>query len=180
MREGGGDNSNKIFSRLEPGKDTTRETSQMYVVMRLLPLITMIIWAIGSMSFTRKIRATIRQICPSGKLSAIGGKWKRNIITLGNSRIIRWENNHIFPMEKFAWTWSSWSGSLLIHSLCCLYSHTRTKWVNLARADMGQAYHKLKLDYIALIPYFLKFIIFQPIEGPIFLEPVVSVTITLI
>ena len=69
--------------RLEPGKDNTRETSQTYVVNRILPFITAVIFATALISFSRAIRAFIQETCPQGKLSAIGGKRKRNIITLG-------------------------------------------------------------------------------------------------
>ena len=91
-----------ILFRLEPGKDNTRETYQTYVVMRLLPLITVIIWAVAAISFTHRIRSMIRRICPQGKHSAIGGKRQRNILTLGIHHIVRLENNPIFQTAKFA------------------------------------------------------------------------------
>lgn len=76
--------SKSSFFRLDFDKDTTRKTSLTYVSYRILQLITAIIWIAFGVFFRIRIRQTISNICPLGKLSAIGGNRRRNIITLGN------------------------------------------------------------------------------------------------
>ena len=72
--------------RLEHDKDHTRTSSHTYIVPRMFPFITGVIWAVFAAFFRKKIRANIYQICPQGKLLAIGGKLKRNIQTLGREK----------------------------------------------------------------------------------------------
>ena len=69
--------------RLEHDQDNTRESSQTYIVPRMLPIMHTIIWGSCAVLFRTKIRATIHGLCPLGKLSALGGKQKRNLLTLG-------------------------------------------------------------------------------------------------
>ena len=70
------------LSRLEHDKDTTRRTSQTYVLPRILQFMTAFIWVAFACFFKRSIKRTISRICPHGKLSAIGGMKKRNLLTL--------------------------------------------------------------------------------------------------
>jgi hypothetical protein len=71
-----------LIFRLEHDKDTTRRTSQTYVLPRVLQLITAFLWVASACYFKRSIKRTISHICPHGKLSAIGGRKKRNLVTL--------------------------------------------------------------------------------------------------
>ena len=74
---------NSFCFRLEYGEDNTKEASRTYIAARLFPIFTVIIWDTLAAFFRSRIRGTILRLCPQGKLSAIGGKFKRNIITLG-------------------------------------------------------------------------------------------------
>ena len=48
-----------------------------------LRFITIFIWVAFAAFFRKKVQTSINEICPHGKLSAIGGKKKRNIQSLG-------------------------------------------------------------------------------------------------
>ena len=72
-----------MFFRLEHDKVNNRQTSHTYIVPRLFHIITAVIWGVMAISFKRTIWANIYMICPQGKLSALGGRLKRNIVTLG-------------------------------------------------------------------------------------------------
>ena len=71
-----------LLPRLEHNKDTTRRTSQTYVLPRILQFMTAFIWVAFACFFKRRIKRTISNICPQGKLSAIGGMKKRNLLTV--------------------------------------------------------------------------------------------------
>ena len=72
-----------ILLRLEHDKDNTQITTNTSVLPCIFASIFSFIWGAFAAFFRKKIRATIYQVCPHGKLSAIGGKIKRNIQTLG-------------------------------------------------------------------------------------------------
>ena len=76
---------NYLLYRLEHDKDNSRETSDTYVVPRLFPFITAVIWGALAAFFRRNVRSTIHEMCPHGHLAALGGRVKRNIQTLGIS-----------------------------------------------------------------------------------------------
>ena len=72
------------FFRLEYDQDSmTRRTSYTYVSYRIIQLITGALWLAFGSFFRIRIHQTISTICPQGKHSAIGGKRKRNILSLG-------------------------------------------------------------------------------------------------
>ena len=56
-----------------------------YVLPRLLSGITAFLWAAGALFFRMRVRASITEVCPQGQHSAIGGRKRRNIITLGEN-----------------------------------------------------------------------------------------------
>ena len=68
-----------FFFRLEFDKDTTRKTSHTYLLPRINQIVTSCIWLFFFTFFKRRISA----FCPQGVRSSIGGKKKRNILTLG-------------------------------------------------------------------------------------------------
>jgi hypothetical protein len=72
-----------VCLRLEYGQDRTRKTTHTYILPRILGLITAFLWGAFAAFFRISIRRTISRICPHGRMSLIGGKKKRNILTLG-------------------------------------------------------------------------------------------------
>ena len=56
-----------------------------YIIPRLFHYITAFLWATAATFFRLWIQAAIMVVCPQGKLSALGGKSKRNIQTLGRA-----------------------------------------------------------------------------------------------
>jgi hypothetical protein len=59
------------------------KTSKTYAKFRILIIITLFIWGALAMFCRQRVHAIISRICPGGNLAAIGGKKKRNILTLG-------------------------------------------------------------------------------------------------
>jgi hypothetical protein len=90
--------------RLEHDKDNTQKTSKIYVHYRVLFFITAFIWGAFAIFFRRSVQATISRVCPTGNQSAIGGKKKRNIQTLGliHGDIIRTISHDKICLE-FTW-----------------------------------------------------------------------------
>ena len=73
--------------RLEPDQSNSKEGSKTYIASRLHPIITAVIYTVLA-TFTRtRVRATLHKMCPQGKLSAIGGKWRRNLVTFGKKEL---------------------------------------------------------------------------------------------
>ena len=73
--------------RLEPDQSDSKEGSKTYIASRLHPIITAVIYTVLA-TFTRtRVRATLHKMCPQGKLSAIGGKWRRNLVTFGRKEL---------------------------------------------------------------------------------------------
>ena len=56
---------------------------KIYLVPRLLHSVTAILWAAGVTFFRLRVHTSIKEVCPRGVHSAIGGKKRRNIITMG-------------------------------------------------------------------------------------------------
>ena len=82
-----------LFFRLEYDQDSmTRRTSYTSVSYRIKQLITGTLWLAFGSFFRIRIHQTISTICPQGKNSAIGGKRKRNILSLGK----KYENKLMF------------------------------------------------------------------------------------
>ena len=71
------------FHRLEHDNDNSKETLDIYVKPRMFSFITAFIWLSFSVFFRSRVSKTIDQICLKGNLSSLGGRVKRNIITLG-------------------------------------------------------------------------------------------------
>ena len=86
--------------RLEHGQNNSKEASRTYISMRLFPILTAIIWGYLAAFFRSRTRATIGKMCPQGKQSSIGGKHKRNIMTLGEYKIISKNKNHVNLLDN--------------------------------------------------------------------------------
>ena len=71
-----------FYSRLVHDEDVTKTADQGGFNINIL--ITGFIWATYLMFFYRRVRTEISGVCPNGKMSALGGKRKRNLQTLGS------------------------------------------------------------------------------------------------
>ena len=61
----------------------TRKTWHSYVAFRIIQLMTGTLYIAFGSFFRLRIHQTLSEMCPQGKFSAIGGKQKRNILSLG-------------------------------------------------------------------------------------------------
>ena len=80
--------------RLEHNNNLDSSRIQTYVFPRLLSGITVFLWAAFGTFFRFRVHAAISEVCPAGLLSAIGGKKRRNIITLGQYK-------HMFSLYHY-------------------------------------------------------------------------------
>ena len=73
-------NTFELIIRLERDEEAKEK---IYLVPRVLHIMTAILWAAGVTFFRVRVHTTIKEVCPLGVHSAIGGKKRRNIITMG-------------------------------------------------------------------------------------------------
>ena len=73
----------KLLFRLDIDTDKIGEFNRFFIIPRLFIIITLFLWTAIALLFKRRIYSTIKEICPLGTMAALGGKAKRNIITLG-------------------------------------------------------------------------------------------------
>ena len=75
------------------------ETSKTYAKYRILIIITFFIWGALAMFCRQRVYAIISRICPGGNLAVIGGRKKRNILTLGT----RIPDKYYFSHFSYSW-----------------------------------------------------------------------------
>ena len=95
------------------------ETSKTYAKYRILLIITFFIWGALAMFCRQRVHAIISRICPGGNLAVIGGRKKRNILTLGTRIPDKYYFFHFFVINhEICPRW--WDiDVILIHHLCC-------------------------------------------------------------
>ena len=68
---------------MEYERNDTKDLVFTYIFPKLIASITATIWAFATLFFRLRIYMEMTELCPGGNMSAIGGKRKRNLQSLG-------------------------------------------------------------------------------------------------